>query len=449
MNSYGFTESLCPECLKRIKAERVAEGSDIYLIKTCPDHGAFRSVIWRGQPDYQAWKKTKLPSQPPVCAREIDKGCPFDCGLCPEHRQHTCCVVLEVTNRCNLSCPVCFASAGAAVAEPDLTTIREWYQTLMDSGGPFNIQLSGGEPSLRDDLPEIIRLGHAMGFEFIQMNTNGVRLAAEEGYVKALKQAGLNCVFLQFDGTKDDIYQRLRGTELLAIKQQAIARCREHQIGVVLVPTIVHGLNDCDMGGIIRYAAKQMPAVRGVHFQPVSYFGRYPGQPSDSERITLPELMAAIEQQTGGVMKASDFYPPGGENSYCSFHGNFVLMPDGKLKSWGEKNGVSCCSPQYAAEGAKKARSFVAKRWSAPQGRKQAEAAQSCCLSVTDSMDEFLQRLEEYTLAVSAMAFQDVWNIDLERLRDCYIHVVHPDKRLIPFCAYNLTSSDGITLYRP
>jgi uncharacterized radical SAM superfamily Fe-S cluster-containing enzyme len=449
MVSLGYTESVCPHCLQRIQAEKVAWGEDVYLVKTCPEHGTFRTVIWRGQPSYQSWKKEKLPSQPPVCASEIVKGCPFDCGLCPDHRQHTCCVVFEVTSHCNLSCPVCFAVAGQPAADPDITEIKNRYEKLMASGGPFNIQLSGGEPSLRDDLPEIIRLGHSLGFNFIQMNTNGIRLAQDVPYIKELKKADLNCVFLQFDGMNDQIYTTLRGAELLALKQEAIARCREHKIGVVLVPTIVPGVNNTNIGEIIRYAVEHTPAVRGVHFQPVSYFGRYPKDPDDSKRMTLPELMREIEYQTGGQMKVTDFFPPGGENAYCSFHGNYIVMPDGQLKPWGEKKQDACCGPQYAAEGARKARSFVAKRWAAPQGRKQAAQGPTCCSVITDSMDEFLNRLEEYSFCISAMAFQDAWNMDLERLKDCFIHVVHPDNRIIPFCAYNLTDIDGTGLYRP
>jgi len=449
----GITESVCPECLKRIPAQRIAVGDEVYLDKACPEHGSFRTAIWRGQPSHESWSVAKLPSQPPVCAASVNRGCPFDCGLCPEHRQHTCCVLLEVTQRCNLTCPVCFAESGSKDADPDITVIENWYRMLLASGGPYNIQLSGGEPTLRDDLPEIIALGRSLGYDFFQLNTNGLRLAEDPGYVQSLKNAGLSCVFLQFDGTGDTVYEKIRGAALLEVKKTAIARCAEQQLGVVLVPTLIPGVNVNEIGRIVQFAVEMMPAVRGVHFQPISYFGRYPKAPVDDDRITIPEIISAIERQTGGKMQIKDFRPPSAENAYCSFHGNFVLMEDGELKAWKKPAQKGCCQPKAAAAGAKKAQAFVAKRWAAPQmpGRiaGRTETAKPSCTINVDSLDAFLERAEKYSLCISGMAFQDVWTIDLERLRECFIHVVSPDARIIPFCAYNLTDSRGKSLYRP
>ena len=449
----GITESLCPECLQRIKAKRVEVNHTVYLEKTCKDHGDFCTVIWRGQPSYRSWSVAKLPSRPPVCATNISQGCPFDCGLCPDHRQHTCCVLLEVTKRCNLHCPICFAKAGSEESDPDRTTIENWYRLLLKSGGPYNIQLSGGEPTLRDDLPEIIASGRSLGYDFIQVNTNGLRLARDYSYVKRLKEAGLSCVFLQFDGTNDEIYEKLRGTALLAEKQAAITNCVKLQLGVVLVPTLVPGVNTQNIGSIIQYAIEQMPTVRGVHFQPVSYFGRYPQEPSDRERITIPEVINKIVKQTGGKFQIEDFRPPRGENAYCSFHGNFVLMNNGELKAWSNAGSKGCCQPQIAAVEARKARTFVAKRWSAPQKAERRDIENKEEKYGDDinvgSMDAFLDRVEKYSFCISGMAFQDVWNLDLDRLRECFIHVVSPDSRIIPFCAYNLTDKQGNPLYRP
>ena len=209
--------------------------------------------------------------------------------------------------------------------------IEGWYRRLLEVGGPFNIQLSGGEPCLRDDLPDIIALGRSLGFSFFQVNTNGLRLSRDADYLKRLKEAGLATVFLQFDGTCDCIHEKLRGRQLAAQKQAAIERCAEQHLGVVLVPTLVPGVNADDIGGIIEFGARHSPTVRGVHFQPISYFGRYPQPPRDVDRITIPEIIRAIEAQTGGAIKRESFSPPGGENALCSFHGNFVLMPDSKL----------------------------------------------------------------------------------------------------------------------
>ena len=173
----------------------------------------------------------------------VSKGCPYDCGICADHKQNTCCVLLEVTERCNLKCPICFASANEASfsLDPSLTEIGNWYDMLMDKGGPFNIQLSGGEPTMRDDLDQIIILGREKGFTFFQLNTNGIRIAQDETYLQSLVNAGLSTVFLQFDGFKDSTYEHLRGMSLLSIKKQAIENCKKENIGVVLVPTVKKG----------------------------------------------------------------------------------------------------------------------------------------------------------------------------------------------------------------
>lgn len=444
----GTAESLCPECLKRIPARKVAVGGDVFLAKTCPEHGEFRTIIWRGPPDYQTWAAAEPPAAPQICATTVDKGCPFDCGLCPEHRQHTCCVLLEVTRRCNLGCPVCFAAAGGGGDDPDIGTIEGWYRLLLASGGPFNIQLSGGEPTLRDDLPEIIALGRLLGFGFFQLNTNGLRLAADGRYAKRLKQAGLSCVFLQFDGLDDGVYEKVRGTALLDIKKAAITRCAELELGVMLVPTLVPGVNTDEIGGIIDFAISRMPTVRGVHFQPVSYFGRYPQTPADSDRFTLPQLMQALAAQTGGKMQVSDFRPSSGRHACCSFHANYLVSAAGELKPWMSEAVKSCCQPQLATGGARKARAFVARRWSAA-GSVRTDGEECCPGIVTDSLDAFLHDIDSRSLCISSMAFQDCRNIELGRLRDCPLHVLHPAGRLIPFCAYNLTDNRGEPLYRP
>jgi 7,8-dihydro-6-hydroxymethylpterin dimethyltransferase len=471
----GSTESLCPICLKRIPAERIADGDDVYLEKRCAEHGSFRTIIWRGVSSYQSWGQpagdglAKRPSPPSRCPTPVDKGCPFDCGLCSEHHQPSCCVVLEVTKRCNLRCSVCFAEAGAATEDPAMRTIESWFKRLLASGGPCNIQLSGGEPTLRDDLPEIITLGRALGFSYFQLNTNGLRIARDPAYLRRLKEAGLSCVFLQFDGTNDAIHRAIRGADLLEVKTKAISNCAELHLGVVLVPTLIPGVNTEDIGGILDYALARVPAVRGVHFQPISYFGRYPTPPRDADRITIPEVINKIEQQTGGRVKAAELRPPAAENAYCSFHGNFTMTPDGVLKSAADaaQSGccgtaaapkplvqIGCCGGETAAESTRKAQQYVALRWTLPNTGDDGKSMESTAsrddsaVMKIDSLNAFLEQSSKRSFCVSGMAFQDVWNVDLERLRDCFIHVVGEDKGIVPFCAYNMTNMRGDSLYR-
>lgn len=455
------TDSVCPVCMERVTADIAAYGDEVYMEKSCKKHGYFRTLIWKENPPYEEWKSPKIPSVPIHAATKVKKGCPYDCGLCTDHRQHTCCVLVEVTNQCNLNCPVCFAKAGEKPKnEPTLDEIGHYYDVMMKCGGPFNIQLSGGEPSLREDLEDIIQLGRKKGFAFFQLNTNGIRLAEEKNYAGKLKRAGLSCVFLQFDGLREETYEALRGRRLLQIKRKAIQNCREAGLGTVLVPVIAKGINDQEIGDILKFALEQLPAVRGVHFQPISLFGRYDKE-KIKERFTLPELLQAIERQTEEMMKMVDFKPAGAENAYCSFSGNFMLREDGTVKAWHDQNSCSCGISKeepipVAKDAAKRAREFVAKHWSADTKslERGCEAAGKCGCSEmennTSSLDQFLERLDKYSLAVSAMAFMDAENLDLERLKDCYIHVVSGSEevKLIPFCAYNLTATDGTQLYR-
>jgi uncharacterized radical SAM superfamily Fe-S cluster-containing enzyme len=362
-------------------------------------------------------------------------------------------VLFELTQRCDLSCPVCYASAGGENNnrqhnDPDIETISNWYDLLLSSGGPFNIQLSGGEPCMRDDLPEIISMGREKGFTFFQLNTNGLRISRDKEYLSRLKEAGLSTVYLQFDGTTDEIFKKMRGRALLDQKIAAIQNCCDVNIGVVLVPTIKPGVNDNNIGNILRFGLKYHPVVRGVHFQPVSYFGRYPQAPADSDRITLPEVITAMQNQTDGQIQSSWFTPSGGPNRYCSFNGNFIVMEDGELKPIIKRQDHSCCcSPQDAEKERKKAQAFVARNWKAPE--KENAASEPVISTSFGGWDAFLARAKTHLFAVSGMAFQDAWTMDLDRLHDCYIMIVSPDNRLIPFCAYNLTDSSGISYYRP
>lgn len=446
----SLTESVCPECLSRIAAWHVPVGDDVYLVKTCPEHGEFQAVVWRGAPDFAGWSRPKLPSHPTAPAMSLDRGCPFDCGLCPDHRQQTCTALLEVTLRCDLRCPFCFASAlPDAAPDPDLATIRGWYRGLLDANRPCNIQLSGGEPTIRDDLPDIVALGRSLGFQFIQLNTNGLRLARDAAYVRKLADSGLASVFLQFDGTSDDIHRITRGRRMLAQKIAAIERCGAEGIGVVLVPTLVPGVNAGNIGDIIHFALDRFPVVRGVHIQPVTYLGRYPTSPADEDRITIPEVIRAIETQTGGLIAADTLTTGGCENARCSLHGNYVVMPDGSLAPWTRHQPEACRPPKPASEGARQTRQFVADHWSGTSDSDETFIPlDRVGRRPLGDWEVFLERQRTHTFCISGMAFQDAWTLDLERLRDCCIHTVAPDGRIIPFCAYNLTNRSGRPLYR-
>ena len=431
----GRTLSVCPVCLSRIPAKKLLEADGIYMEKKCPDHGGFRTLIWEGDLEsYRAWAQGDAGGKTqPSRARPAERGCPYDCGLCQNHEREGCCVLLELTNRCNLKCPVCFASAGER--EPgdlSLEEIGRQYDMLMEQGGPFNIQLSGGEPTVRGDLDRIIALGREKGFSFFQLNTNGLRLAQEPDYCIELRQAGLSTVFLQFDGLDENIYVKLRGRPLRDIKLRAIDNCRRAELPVVLVPTVAPGVNDQALGDILRFALDRAPNVRGVHFQPISYFGRC-GLERPEKPLTIPAVLRRIEEQTGGLMRASHFGGGGAESPYCSFHASYLRKADGSLKALPRRRSQCCCVKSSEA------RDFVSRQWSGKTG-------EGCCDPDTASLDEFLEQTVRNTFTVSGMLFQDAWNLDLDRLRRCYICEVDSKLGMVPFCAYNLTDNVGRAL---
>jgi 7,8-dihydro-6-hydroxymethylpterin dimethyltransferase len=435
-NTLAPTHSLCPVCLNKIVARKVEKNGNVYLEKTCRSHGEFSTLIWRNNAEhYLNWASGSQRGSGAVHNyTSTIRGCPFDCGLCPEHRTRACTMVMEVTSNCNLTCPICFASAGnEAAAGPDLAVIRGMYQAVLEGVGICTIQLSGGEPTLREDLPQIIALGRETGFSHILINTNGLRIAEDSAYLKKLKDSGASAIYLQFDGTSDEVYRPIRGRNLLEIKKRAIENCALTQIGVILVPTIVPRINDQQLGDIVQFAKEWIPVVKGIHFQPVSYLGRYPQAPRDEDRITIPDMIAALEKQTQGELKAEDFRPRQVEESHCSFSSFFILTEEGKLQSLRDPGSEKVIHQQVPEEDS---RQFMDQHW---------RINDSCCES--GNKGDFYEQLLQYNLTITCMPFQDVWSLDLDRLRACCGHLVTQDRRIIPFCAYYLTGAGGERLY--
>ena len=414
------TRSVCPVCLKNLPAAICREDDGrVFLEKTCPDHGGFRTLVWQGNTDFESW----LLSEPPMLDGEGQR-CAVDCGLCGNHQAGSCCVLLEVTRRCNLRCRFCFADGGAAENDPSVEKLEAAIADIVRQCGPVLLQLSGGEPTLRDDLPRLVRFAKKAGCGAVQLNTNGLRLAEDPDYAARLAEAGLDIVFLQFDGTDDEIYQTLRGASLLKEKTEAIRVCDALRLGVTLVPTVVPGVNDHALGEIVRFAAEHVPAVRGVHFQPVSYFGRHDAAPET--RYTLDRLMADLSEQAG--IPADAYLPSRCDHPLCGFHASFLLEPDGSLRPLARFQHAS-----RARGAAQDNRAYVASRW------RRAPDEPAPDLSNDMDFDAFLYRLRQRSLTLSAMAFQDAMNLNVERLRQCTLHV-YRDGAIVPFCANYLTA---------
>lgn len=429
------TVSLCPVCLKRIPAAYTAEGDTVYLTKECDRHGRFQTAVWKGSLEMATWC---------LDAREGEgnPSCPEMCGLCDDHLRSTCCAILNVTERCNLACGYCF-EGDLTGNEPTLDAVKQNLEDMASKGITF-VHLSGGEPTVRNDVPEIAAYAASLGFEYIQLNTNGLRLAQEEPYARELADAGVSTVFLQFDGTNDGVYSALRGRPLFSTKCEVIQNCGKAFLGVVLVPVIVPGVNEQEIGNILRFGVAHIPAVRGVHFQPVTYVGRFPAPHGDLPRITLPEILIAMEEQTGGLVSAGQFSPSSCDHPLCGFHGEFICGEGGLTPLRRTRSTATCCSSKASTddggavrinsvEAVRKSQNFVRFRWTRTRCN---DSLVSGSLAA-GSIDAFLNNIQTNGFSISAMAFQDEMNVDLARLRQCSVHC-YSEGRLIPFCARNI-----------
>lgn len=416
------TKSVCPVCLNVVEAHYRVHDDGVYLEKECSEHGSFSTIVWRGTfESYASWLQDAGPRPPETPSgphRMMDLGCPCDCGLCPQHLSETCTGALMVTERCNLSCRFCFSRGAESMLgdDPDLAELERRLRFYKEtSGAVFPLELCGGEPTVRDDLPEIVRMACELGFCHIQINSNGIRLAEDDDLAWRLREAGTSVIYLGYDGLCDEPYAHLGAVELLEIKERAIAHCARAKLPIVLVPVLVHGVNDFLLGKVMEDALRWMPAVKGVHVQPASFFGAYHDSPDTVDRITLPEVMNAFEEQTGGMIKTTDFMPPGCGHPLCSFQAVYVKDVHGNLKALSKRTerisntGV----PAHV-------RRIISQQW---------------------SNGTFA------TLTVGGMLFMDSWNFDIDRIRRCGLHIVGADDSLYPLCAKYLTSCDGARLH--
>lgn len=430
------TESLCPVCLKKIPARYERIGGGAYMLKTCPEHGDFKVLFWRDADMYESWMRQGVHA--PAVERGAPErlGCPFDCGLCDGHHSGSCTCIMEITYRCNMSCNICFADSNAESFEPDMEQIRAMYAAALRSNKYCSVQLSGGEPTVRGDLPEIVRVGKDMGVVHLQINTNGIRIAEDADYLQALKDAGADLIYLQFDGLSDDIYRAIRGRDMAEIKRRAVENCERAGIGVLLVPVVIPGLNLHRLGEIIDFAKEHIPTVKGVHFQPVSYFGRFPGNsPPDESRCGLDDVLHALTEQCG-ELKMEHFVPRKQFDPHCDVSSTYYLDESGALVPMTrfDQNDGDTEKTDFVS----KTNCYTDKRWRLQKAESQPETP----------IKKFALRTLTHSFSVSGKGFQDVWNVDLGRLQGCCVHIVRGDGKLIPFCAFHLTAADGTRLYR-
>ena len=460
------TKSLCPQCLHVIPADLVEENGQVLIRKECPEHGSFEDVYWS---DYKLWEWAN--SYNAVGGglenprTETKAGCPMDCGICPNHKSHTVLSIIDVTNRCNLACPICFAHAGATgyLYEPTQEQIKEMLLNLKRNlPVPTNaLQFSGGEPTIREDLPDLIQMAKEVGIDHIEVNTNGIRISKDPEYLKSLIDAGVSTFYLQFDGLTPEPYIQARGLDLLPVKKKAIENARK--VGcdsIVLVPTLVRGVNDGQIGDIIRFAVANSDVVRGVNFQPVSITGRIDRAKQKEMRITIPDFWKLCEAQTGGQIKVSDFYPipvvlpvslamgalknkrypEFTPHQHCG-SATFLLTDGEKFEPITRHGDVEkfmdVMKGVYAlASKGSKTRAKV-KMMGAMRYVDMTLIRNLLGGVLTKGSYDSLGQLMRKVVLVGCMHFMDGWNFDLERVERCCIHYAIPDGRIIPFCTMN------------
>lgn len=474
-----LTESLCPECLEPIKAEIYEEHGKVLIRKTCRAHGTFVDTYWGDAGQYQRFSRylhegTGL-SNPMV---HVNGNCPKSCGLCSNHKTPTILANIDVTNRCNQRCPVCFANAASAgyLYEPSLEQIRSM-MSLLRSERPIPcpaLQFAGGEPTMRNDIVELVRMAREFDFTQIQMATNGIRLGQDPELCRELDRNGLHTVYMQFDGITPAPHVKLRGHNALPYKMAAIENCRRVGLtSVDLVPTLVKGVNDMEVGGMIRFAIENMDTVKGVNFQPVSFTGRIDRAERARQRITIPDLFRLISEQMDGVLTGNDFYPvpfvvpvshftnarTGYLNTEFTVHphcgtGTYLYADNGNIVPItrfidveglmeyidglaGDIERAGLTKPLVKILSMKKLISAFSKfvdKSTAPQDVN----VRDLFIEVMDQgTGDAIKDFHRKTMFVGAMHFQDLYNFDFERIKRCGVHYATPDGRVIPFCTYN------------
>jgi uncharacterized radical SAM superfamily Fe-S cluster-containing enzyme len=473
------TQSLCPECKKIINADMYEEDGKVMISKTCDEHGYFKDVYWSDVELYkkaESWAFDGVGVENP--AVPVEKGCPWDCGLCDIHLSHTSLANLDLTNRCNLRCPICFANANEAgyVFEPTFEEVTLMLETLR-AERPVAcpaLQFAGGQPTIYPRFFDAVAKASELGFAQIQIATNGIKMANEPGFTQKMLDAGLHTVYLQFDGLKEENYIEARGRPLLDTKLKAVQTCREtvpSKLSVVLVPTIVNGLNDDQLGDILKFAVENRDIIRSVNFQPVSFAGRIDTEERERGRFTLPDMVDRLEKQTDFISK-EDWFPVPVVTPISEFLSvmfgepqlAFTAHPHCGLATYLyiDEEGTATPLPRFLdvdglfrdllelankSEGKKfkapmkiKAFNLIRKHFNkekAPKGLSATKFLRKLEGVFSSTDKEATAEISWGLLMVGGMHFQDLYNYDIERVKRCVIHYAVPDGRIIPFCAYN------------
>ena len=482
--SMKSTTSLCPRCLAVVDAFIFEENGKMVIEKECSKHGFLQYIYWSDKEQFDRFDRYLRDGKGVLNPVGKDGNCPQSCGICTSHKTSTILANIDITNRCNQSCPVCFANAAATgyLYEPSMSQIRTMMQMLRNEK-PVPcpaIQFSGGEPTMRHDLVEIIKMAAEFDFTQIQIATNGIKLSQSPDLCRRLNDAGLHTVYLQFDGVTAEPYIINRGFNALPVKIKAIENCRKAGLtSVNLVPTLAKGVNDMQVGDIIRFAVKNIDTVKGVNFQPISFTGRMNTEERLEKRITISDLFRLIEEQIDGAINAYDFYPvpfvlpishfvaaeenvPNIEftvHPHCGT-GTYVYIEDGKMipiTRFIDVKGLLENIEDLALNGntwmgnsignirrISSLISILPKYIDLAKAPKSVDVKKLFIDVLREGSGEAVKEFHRHTLFIGSMHFMDLYNMDLERIKRCGVHYATPDGRIIPFCTYNTIHREKI-----
>ncbi len=443
---YELTNSICHVCYRKVEAKVVFQDDNVYLHKYCPVHKHQHVLISTDVEYYKLSRNYLKPGQLPLHFNTpIKYGCPYDCGLCPDHEQHGCLTLVEVTDACNLQCPVCYAESS-----PHRQTHRSLEQiefmldrVVRNEGEPDIVQISGGEPTIHPDFFAILDAAKARPIKHLMVNTNGLRIAQDEEFVKRLAEYMPDFeLYLQFDSLRPDPLKALRGLDLTAVRERALERLNRYGISTTLVVTLKKGLNDGEIGDIIDFALKQ-PCVRGVTFQPVQAAGRIEEFDPARDRLTLGEVRQKILAQCAWLTPADlipvPCHPDCLAMAYALKVGGSVVPltslidPDVLLR--GGRNTIVYEQDPAVTEQVFKLFSTAHSPESASLSLKQL----LCCLPLVQVPANLGY---ENVFRVLIMQFLDPYNFDVRSVKKSCVHIVHPDGRLIPFDTFNMFYRD-------
>ena len=439
---HEFTRSICPECKEVIDAQVIIRDNKVFLRKRCPTHGWTEAIISSDAEMYVNSVKFNKPGTLPLeFSTEVKDGCPLDCGLCPEHKQHMCLALIEVNSACNMNCPVCFANAGVG-----FSLNMEQVEFMLDrfveiEGDPEVVQFSGGEPTIHPQLLEMIQAAKDRGIRQVMVNTNGVRIARDDAFLDGLAKAN-PVIYFQFDGLRSETYQTIRGEDLLELKMLALDRMHNAGLDAVLVAAIERGVNTDEVGAILEFGL-QHPAVRGVVFQPVTHVGRHiPFDPM--ERVTIPDVIHGIVDQTNGRFVLEDFvpvpccFPTCQVNSYVFVDGE-TTVPLPRMLDIDQYldyiTNRALPKPPNAADVQKALEGL----WSASAvaGTEQTASQFECACGPGMELPYEIGHLKDHIFQIAIKDFLDAYTFNVKQVMKCCVGILVPDGRVIPFCAYN------------